>query len=165
MAPSRFISSLLLTLVFCMASPVMSHAQAFLVATPPQGQLWQSRTLLAMGGHELEAITVVKADSTGEIRGAMMGQMGMTALSFSVSADRKHVKLLQIMPQLDKWYIRRQMKRMLKALFGAREDDLTTSAPDGKHPALQRDSMGRIIMTYPRRQASATLEPFKPQQP
>ena len=68
-------------------------------------------------GAELTGICIIKTDSVGESRGAIVNEFGIHAMDFTLSSDRRKVKLQNVMPQMDRWYIRRIVRGDLKALF------------------------------------------------
>ena len=74
-------------------------------------------TLQARGA-EVTGICVVKTGLEGT-RGSLVNEFGIHALDFTLSADRRRVKLLNVMPALNRWYIRRVVSRDLECLFHA----------------------------------------------
>ena len=61
-------------------------------------------------GAEITGVCIVKTDSEGS-RGAIVNEFGIHALDFMVSADRRKVKLLNVIAMMDRWYVRRVVKK------------------------------------------------------
>ena len=87
-------------------------------------------------GAEITGVCIVKTDSEGS-RGAIVNEFGIHALDFMVSADRRKVKLLNVIAMMDRWYVRRVVKKDLRTLFNATADGeqgsgrTVTVEPDG----------------------------------
>ena len=87
-------------------------------------------------GAEITGVCIVKTDAEGS-RGAIVNEFGIHALDFMVSADRRKVKLLNVIPMMDRWYVRRVVKKDLRTLFNATADGeqaggrTVTVEPDG----------------------------------
>ena len=79
------------------------------------------RVTIAARGAELTGICIIKTDTTGS-RGAVVNEFGIHALDFTLSPDRKKVKLLNVMPAMNRWYIKRVVRGDLKFLFGATQN-------------------------------------------
>lgn len=102
---------------------------------PLQGRRQYSVSIEARGA-VVTGLCMTKTDSTGT-RGAIVNEFGIHALDFTLTADRSKVKLLNVMSQIDRWYIRRVVRRDLQFLFGAtaggerRRKRSVTVEPDG----------------------------------
>lgn len=87
-------------------------------------------------GAEITGVCIVKTDAEGS-RGAIVNEFGIHALDFMVSADRRKVKLLNVIAMMDRWYVRRVVKKDLRTLFNATSDGeqgsgrTVTVEPDG----------------------------------
>jgi hypothetical protein len=87
-------------------------------------------------GAEITGVCIVKTDAEGS-RGAIVNEFGIHALDFMVSADRRKVKLLNVIAMMDRWYVRRVVKKDLRMLFNATADGeqgsgrTVTVEPDG----------------------------------
>jgi len=53
----------------------------------------------------------------GVVKGSLFNEFGISALDFTYQPDRKKVKLLNVMKLLDKWYIKRVLKKDLVQLM------------------------------------------------
>ena len=87
---------------------------------PLDGRQEYSVAITARGA-EITGVCIVKTDAEGS-RGAIVNEFGIHALDFMVSADRKKVKLLNVIPMMDRWYVRRVVKKDLRTLFNATAD-------------------------------------------
>ena len=92
-------------------------------------------------GAVISGICVVKTDAEGS-RGAIVNEFGVHALDFTVSADRKRVKLLNVMPAMNRWYIRRVVRRDLQYLFAASHE---TEGSKG-HRTVTLDTDGTVML-------------------
>lgn len=87
---------------------------------PLDGRQEYSVAIMARGA-EITGVCIVKTDTEGS-RGAIVNEFGIHALDFMVSADRRKVKLLNVIPMMDRWYVRRVVKKDLRTLFNATAD-------------------------------------------
>ena len=94
-----------------------------------EGRQQYGVTIMARGAE-------MKTDAEGS-RGAIVNEFGIHALDFMVSADRRKVKLLNVIAMMDRWYVRRVVKKDLRTLFNATSDGeqgsgrTVTVEPDG----------------------------------
>lgn len=63
----------------------------------------------------LSGISVLARESD-VYRGVMFNEFGITALEFTYHPSAKKVKLVQVIKMLDKWYIRRVLKKDLRCV-------------------------------------------------
>ena len=92
-------------------------------------------------GAELTGVCIVKTDDEGS-RGAIVNEFGFHALDFTLSADRRKVKLLNVMDRLDRWYIRKVVRKDLRMLWGA-----TQSGPQKSRRTITVDADGTVVLT------------------
>lgn len=83
-------------------------------------------------------ICVVKNIGT-QIAGTIVNEFGIRAFDFTMSQDRRRVKLLNVMKPLDKCLIRKAIARDLKRLFNATASDEYVSV-DGDKITMRRPS-------------------------
>lgn len=83
-------------------------------------------------------ICVVKNIGT-QIAGTIVNEFGIRAFDFTMSQDRRRVKLLNVMKPLDKCLIRKAIARDLKRLFNATTTDGYVSV-DGEKIIMRRPS-------------------------
>lgn len=91
----------------------------------------------------IDGMCVVKVVD-GSIKGMIVNDFGIKALAFTISLDRQKVKLHDVMPMLDHWYIKRVIKNDLKQLFRATTCDYATL---GKKTEIEVQEDGSIKMT------------------
>lgn len=83
-------------------------------------------------------ICVVK-NIDAQIAGTIVNEFGIRAFDFTMSQDRRRVKLLTVMKPLDKCLIRKSIARDLKRLFNATTTDEYVSV-DGEKITMRRPS-------------------------
>ncbi len=69
---------------------------------------------------------LVLATVDGEVRGSLFNEFGLTALSFTYQPAKDKVRLHTVLPALDKWYIRRVLRRDLRQLLHRLQQGQTT---------------------------------------
>lgn len=112
---------------------VALHAEGWLL---PLSERQQYSVAIEARGAELTGICIVKTDAEGS-RGAIVNEFGFHVLDFTLSADRRKVKLLNVIAMMDRWYVRRVVKKDLRTLFNATADGkqgsgrTVTVEPDG----------------------------------
>lgn len=84
--------------------------------------LTRYRVQLQARNATLDGVLAVKIID-GNINGVVVNDFGIKAFAFSISNDRKKVKLQDVMPMLNHWYIKRVLKNDLKLLFNATSCD------------------------------------------
>ena len=60
----------------------------------------------------------ILAYADGEVRGAVFNEFGVSALSFSYNPQKEKVRILSVMGKLNKWYIRRVIKKDMREMMG-----------------------------------------------
>jgi len=73
-------------------------------------------TTIEMSKGYLSGISVVVRE-TDVYRGVIFNEFGITALEFTYHPSAKKVKLVQVIRMLDKWYIRRVLKKDLQCVI------------------------------------------------
>jgi len=104
------------------------------------------RVAISARGVDLTGVCIVKTDGEGS-RGALVNEFGIHALDFTLTTDRTKVKLLNVTPALDRWYIRKVIRRDFRQLFGA-----TAAGPQKgrRHITIGTDST--VVLTNDRYQ-------------
>ena len=139
---------LLLSSLLLMA--VVAEAGTFLL---PLAGRQQYSVLIRARGVELTGVCIIKTDSVGDSRGAIVNEFGIHALDFTLSADRRRVRLQNVMPQMDRWYIRRVVRSDLRLLFGA------TAAGERKgRRTVTQDADGTLTLTNTRYNITYSLK-------
>ena len=140
---------LLLISLFCLTSA--AYASDYLL--PLEGRQ-QFTVFISARGMELTGICIIKTDEEGS-RGAIVNEFGVHALDFTLSSDRKKVKLLNVMPVMDHWYIKKVVRGDLKYLF------LSTENPQskGKRTVTVEDD-GTVMMENTKYRLKYSLKPI-----
>lgn len=61
----------------------------------------------------------------GRIRGSLFNEFGMTAIDFTYDVERKRAKIHHVIKMLDRWYIRRVVRKDLAKLMQRLEEGHT----------------------------------------
>lgn len=118
---------------------------------PLDGRQEYSVAIMARGA-EITGVCIVKTDGEGS-RGAIVNEFGIHALDFMVSADRRKVKLLNVIAMMDRWYVRRVVKKDLRMLFNATADGKQSS---GRTVTVEPD--GTVTLTNTRYKLKYSLK-------
>ena len=139
------LSSLLLLAV------VALHAEGWLL---PLSERQQYSVAIEARGAELTGVCIVKTDAEGS-RGAIVNEFGFHALDFTLSADRRKVKLLNVMPVMNRWYVRKVVRKDLKYLFSA------TESPQAKGPRkVESEADGSVTLENTRYKLKYSFKPI-----
>lgn len=140
--------SLLLTAVFG------AKAQArYVIDVPDTGRV-EYRFDMEARGASITGIAIVK-HVNDSIKGVLINEFGIKALAFAVSPDRQQVSLSQLMPMIDKWYVRRVLKSDIKFLFNA-----TAGTKSGNYELVMTDD-GGVSLTNTKYRITYTFTPIK----
>ena len=77
-------------------------------------------------------------ENEGSITGVFVNEFGITAFSFEYNKSAKRVKLLNIIDFLDKWYIRKTLRKDLKAIAPELADPSTPIFGEIEYTNLRR---------------------------
>lgn len=128
-ALTKVVLALLLNLAFA-AAPTGLRAQTSLL--PDCGTTRRYAVSVTMPRAALSGICLLRADSattTGgaaTLRGTIVNEFGLTAMSFEDRPGTDRVRLADLVPMLDKWYVRRTLRRDLHRLLEALREGKTT---------------------------------------
>ena len=110
----------LLLISFILLSTLMVTVRAQEVDQKPLQDSIDSRakfsTTIEMSKGYLSGISVLVRE-TDVFRGVLFNEFGITALEFTYNPQKKKVKLEQVIAMLDKWYIRRVIKKDLQCVI------------------------------------------------
>ena len=67
------------------------------------------------------------------VNGCLFNEFGITALSFTYDLKKQKIKLLDVLPMLDKWYIRKVVKKDLLYMMKALERGESTYRDERHH--------------------------------
>jgi len=101
----------------------------------------------------------VLVNSNDTIKGTLVNEFGVRAFSFWVAPDRHKVKLRDVMPMLNKWYIRRVLAADLKHLFNATQAQVGVEHKHRRVDLLD-DQQGGVALTNTRRNITYQFEPL-----
>lgn len=128
-ALTKVVLALLLSVVAAAAPPGL-RAQTSLL--PDCGTTRRYAVSVTMPRAALSGICLLRADSattTGgaaTLRGTIVNEFGLTAMSFEDEPGKGRVRLADLVPMLDKWYVRRTLRRDLHRLLEALREGRTT---------------------------------------
>ena len=114
----------------------------------------QFTVFISAKGMELSGICIIKTDEQGS-RGAIVNEFGVHALDFTLSSDRRKVKLLNVMPVMDRWYIKKVVRGDLKYLFMATENP----QPKGRRMVRVEDD-GTVTLENTKYKLKYSLKPI-----
>jgi hypothetical protein len=75
-----------------------------------EGERCKYAAYIEMNGSYLSGICVLLKED-GIIKGCLFNEFGVTALDFTYQPERKKVKLHHVIQMMDKWYIRRVLRK------------------------------------------------------
>lgn len=108
-----------------------------------EGESRQYAVLLQFGKVSLTGICIMK-HVDGVIAGTMINEFGIRAFDFSFDREDNRVKLSNIIGFLDRWYIRKTIRRDMTLLLGYGNDELPVEVR--RHIIEQREDQS-IVMT------------------
>ena len=139
---------LLISAIMGLGTELLANDCPYLMSIDSE-QTAQYRVQLQFRDATLDGICVIKVVEN-EIRGVIVNDFGVRAFGFSVSLNRKKIKLHDVMPMLDRWFIKRVIKQDLKVLFTATSCDQSKEKKDnGTH--VTTDDNGQIKMINTKR--------------
>lgn len=71
------------------------------------------------------------------LKGSIFNEFGITAMDFTYQIQKEKVKLISVFPMLNKWYIKRVLKKDLKAVIKGLEQGKTTYENTRRHILYQ----------------------------
>lgn len=75
------------------------------------------------------------------LKGSIFNEFGITAMDFTFNPSKGKVKLVSVLPMLNKWYIKRTLKGDLKKVMLALERGETSYENQRRHIIYQFDPM------------------------
>ena len=92
-------------------------------------------------GHSITGITVMQQEQE-ELRGTVVNQMGLKAFDFIYNDTKQKVELHNVIKMMNRWYIRRVLRRDLRFLFSH-----SSSANDRNHALVITSDTVRLQNT------------------
>lgn len=71
------------------------------------------------------------------VKGSLFNEFGITALDFTYCLRKQKIKLHSVMPIMDKWYIRRVLKKDLRQLMARLQQGETQYQNERRHITYQ----------------------------
>ena len=116
-------STLICLLFISLLSVTRLHAQTTFPSS--EGERCKYAAYIDMKGAYLSGICILLKED-GVIKGCLFNEFGVTALDFTYQPERKKVKLHHVIQMMDKWYIRRvlrkDMAQVMEGLQNGRSD-------------------------------------------
>ncbi len=93
-------------------------AQLYAQTTFPtqNGERIRYSSYIEMNGAYISGICVL-LNEDGVIQGCLFNEFGITAIEFSYNPERNKVKLKHVIKMMDKWYIRRVLRKDIAQLM------------------------------------------------
>ena len=123
---SKWIRVVLLVLMPVLL-PLVAAGQGLLPSANGQERLYNVRIEMEKGG--MTGVCMMLCDSTG-LHGNVINEFGVGLLSFTYEPERDKVRLHSVFGKMDKWYIRRTLRRDLRRLLHAMGDGRATYRND-----------------------------------
>ena len=115
----------------------------------------QYNLLLQVRGNDISGICVIKMVSSSEMIGTVINEFGLTAFDFEYKEGK--TKLSNLPPFLDKWYIRKILKKDLSFFFANFQLQQNTKK---RSKELLFSSDGEMILTNNRFNIKYTFTPI-----
>lgn len=138
----RRLALICLLCINCLTAVWADTASALTQGVLPttEGQRREYSAYIEMSRAYVSGICVLLMDE-GVIKGALFNEFGVTALEFTFYPERRKVKLHNVMKLMDKWYIRRVLRKDLAQLMVLMEQGETTYKNERRHITYQLTPM------------------------
>lgn len=103
---------------------------------PADGESIRFTAYIEMEKGYVSGICILHRDGD-TVHGSLFNEFGITALDFTYRLERKKVKLHTVMPMMNKWYIRKVMKKDLRQLMTGLQNGETTWKDERYHIEYQ----------------------------
>lgn len=80
------------------------------------------------------------------VKGCLFNEFGITALDFSYDIQKQKVKLHSVIKMMDKWYIRRVLKKDLRQMMVCLQNDIYEYRNERHHIIYQFTPMEEELM-------------------
>ena len=138
--------SLLISILLIASSAWPAAAQSLLPQTA--GERAQFDAMIEMPKGYVSGMCVIVHDGD-QLKGCIFNEFGITALGFTYQLDKKKVKLNSVLPMLNKWYIKRTIKKDLKQVILALERGETSYVNERRHITYQFKPTAAIVDEQP----------------
>ncbi|MCR5579377.1 MAG: hypothetical protein K6F74_09265 [Prevotella sp.] len=103
---------------------------------PADGESIRYTAYIEMEKGYVSGICILHRDGD-TVHGSLFNEFGITALDFTYRLERKKVKLHTVMPMMNKWYIRKVLKKDLRQLMTGLQNGETTWKDERYHIEYQ----------------------------
>lgn len=103
---------------------------------PADGESIRFTAYIEMEKGYVSGICILHRDGD-TVHGSLFNEFGITALDFTYRLEKKKVKLHTVMPMMNKWYIRKVMKKDLRQLMTGLQNGETTWKDERYHIEYQ----------------------------
>ena len=103
---------------------------------PADGESIRYTAYIEMEKGYVSGICILHRDGN-TVHGSMFNEFGITALDFTYRLEKKKVKLHTVMPMMNKWYIRKVLKKDLRQLMTGLQNGETTWKDERYHIEYQ----------------------------
>lgn len=110
-----------LTIFFCCVSLLLSPALSLKsqsLLPSPSGETLRYDACIELPRGYLSGVCIMRRDSTA-LKGSIVNEFGISAMDFIYDERKDRVRLLSVMKMLDRWYIRRTLRKDLRRLIQA----------------------------------------------
>jgi len=122
--------------LLCLSLWLALAAKAQGVFPSADGEPMRYAASIEMPKGYVSGICVMRCDGD-EVRGCLFNEFGVTAIDFTYCVRKQKVRLHSVLPMLDKWYIRRVLKKDLRQLMQQLQHGLTRYENERQHITYQ----------------------------
>lgn len=112
---------LLFISLFLLYGGTVEHCMGQVIFPSSEGEKAKFTAYIEMPRGYISGICVLAYDE-GVVKGCLFNEFGITALDFSYDIQKQKVKLHSVIKMMDKWYIRRVLRKDLRQLMRCLQD-------------------------------------------
>ena len=120
----------LLCISMLLALPISVQAQTSFPSA--EGERAKYAAYIEMPKAYVSGICVLLQED-GLIKGSLFNEFGITALDFTYNPQRDKIKLYSVMKMMDKWYIRKVLKKDLRQVMKTLKEGQTEYTNQRRH--------------------------------
>lgn len=120
----------LLCISLLLAQPISVQAQTTFPSA--EGERAKYAAYIEMPKAYVSGICVLLQED-GLIKGSLFNEFGITALDFTYNPQRDKIKLHSVMKMMDKWYIRKVLKKDLRQVMKTLKEGKTEYTNQRRH--------------------------------
>jgi len=114
----------------------------------------QYNVVIDVRGKQITGICVIEMQTSGDLVGTVVNEFGVKAFDFT--RRRGRVKLRNVFRPINKWYIKRVVRKDLEFLFDNLSTADSTVSKGRRH--LQRGANGELTITNEKYKITYTLQ-------